>query len=191
MEHGTIDGYTNHRCRCTACREAINTYQRARRQERRAAYFADKTCVKCGSSRNLVNHHRDARTKGANFNTVWGWSEPRREVELAKCDVLCKGCHSKLHNKKRIKPIVHGTLNAYIHRVCRCDECRGAWNAYQRDYGKRRRAENPKTPRPRAPQQHGTYYSYVRYKCRCNACREASTAYARERTKAVKMAPTL
>lgn len=25
---------------------------------------------------------------------VWGWAEARREAELAKCQVLCRFCHS-------------------------------------------------------------------------------------------------
>ena len=141
MIHGTIDGYTNHKCRCDECRKAANAYQRKRLADRRDAYFADKCCKRCGSHENLANHHRNPKTKGRNFNTVFGWSEARREAELAKCDVLCKSCHSKLHNRKRMKPIVHGTLNGYIHRICRCDECRDAYNDYQRAYNKRKRAE--------------------------------------------------
>lgn len=33
IEHGTISGYTNLRCRCDACREAWNAYRRIHQQE--------------------------------------------------------------------------------------------------------------------------------------------------------------
>jgi hypothetical protein len=35
--HGTVDGYTNHRCRCEGCREAI----RVDRQKRRSRSIPD------------------------------------------------------------------------------------------------------------------------------------------------------
>lgn len=134
IQHGTIDGYTNHKCRCADCRKASADYQRERVHKRQDAYFADKACVKCGSREKLHNHHRDPSTKAPRFNCVWTWSEAKREEELAKCDVLCASCHSTLHNKERLKPIVHGTFNAYSHRNCRCDECCHAWREYQRNY---------------------------------------------------------
>jgi hypothetical protein len=30
----------------------------------------------------------------------------------------------------------HGTRSTYVHHKCRCDECRAAQNAYQREYVK-------------------------------------------------------
>lgn len=187
IPHGTINGYTNHGCRCDECRKASARYQKARINARRDAYFADKACIVCGSQENLHNHHRDPSTKGKNFNTVWGWAQDKREAELAKCDVLCKGCHTTLHNKERLMPIIHGTLNAYSHRVCRCELCCKAWREYQNAYHKRKRAETPvKPPRQPEPIKHGTYYAYVRYKCRCGGCREASAAYARDRERKIR-----
>lgn len=34
--HGTVDGYTNHRCRCGPCRAARREYDRRRRVKRRS-----------------------------------------------------------------------------------------------------------------------------------------------------------
>lgn len=34
--HGSIGGYSNHRCRCQPCRDANTDYQRRRREDRRA-----------------------------------------------------------------------------------------------------------------------------------------------------------
>ena len=40
--HGTPGGYTNHRCRCDACRAALRDYQRDRRQQRIASATPDR-----------------------------------------------------------------------------------------------------------------------------------------------------
>ena len=36
--------------------------------------------------------------------------------------------------------IPHGTLNGHNHWGCRCEECREAYNKYQREYRRRRQA---------------------------------------------------
>ena len=37
MTHGTIGGYTNHKCRCAACRAAWAAYCKLKAEERKAA----------------------------------------------------------------------------------------------------------------------------------------------------------
>src|SRR5580693_6668971 len=97
MEHGTVSGYKNHRCRCNACRAAWQAYSREYSKyvypQRRTAWFQGKSCAICGTTHNLVAHHRDKTTKHREFHMVWRWSQPRREAELALCDVLCDTCH--------------------------------------------------------------------------------------------------
>lgn len=58
---------------------------------RRAEWFANKACYRCGTTRNLRLDHRDPDTKVS--HKVWSWSQERRDVELAKCQVLCHDCH--------------------------------------------------------------------------------------------------
>lgn len=59
--------------------------------KRRAEFLEGKTCVKCGSSDYLEVDHIDPMTKvGTQF---WSWRAERRLAELAKCQVLCRGCH--------------------------------------------------------------------------------------------------
>lgn len=72
-------------------------YQRLWRQRRRAAYFADKACVVCGSTDNLELDHLDPTQKVS--HKIWSWSEQRRLVELVKCQVLCRPCHAEKSNR--------------------------------------------------------------------------------------------
>ncbi len=66
-------------------------YQRHWIARRRGAFFADKVCVQCGSSERLELDHVDPATKVT--SVIWSWSQQRRDVELAKCQVLCHACH--------------------------------------------------------------------------------------------------
>jgi hypothetical protein len=64
----------------------------------------------------------------------------------------------------------HG-YSAYGNHKCRCDECRGAHRAYQREFRQR----------PRAPEslEHGSNNTYTNYGCRCEQCRAAAAARQR------------
>ena len=66
-------------------------FQRHWMAERRAAWFAGKCCVACGSSERLELDHIFPATKVT--HAVWSWSEARRAEELAKCQPLCHECH--------------------------------------------------------------------------------------------------
>lgn len=98
-------------------------YQREWMARRRAAWFADKHCVVCGSTDDLEVDHRDPAQKVD--HKVWSWSATRRDAELVKCDVKCAKHHRRRHADERIVP--HGA-RGYRHRGCRCDVCR-AWQS--------------------------------------------------------------
>ena len=76
-------------------------------------------CKKCGSAKSLQAHHRDPTTKVD--HKVWSWRSERREIELAKCEVLCEKCHIALHAEATRK--LHGGRAYY--RGCRCEVCKG------------------------------------------------------------------
>ncbi len=68
------------------------------RNERRDAWFADKTCADCGKTTDLQVDHIDPLTKfptlrNGNSNAIWEWNDIRRTAELAKCQALCGDCH--------------------------------------------------------------------------------------------------
>lgn len=76
-------------------------YQREWKANRRAMYMYDKSCAICDSREDLEIDHIDPLTKhpalikiGYNgAQSVWSWSQKRRDQELAKCQVLCKEHH--------------------------------------------------------------------------------------------------
>jgi hypothetical protein len=99
-------------------------YQRLWVATRRAEFFAGKACNRCGSTDGLELDHVDPAMKVS--HSIWSWSIERRAEEIAKCQVLCNGCHLKKTVNSRI-PIEHDGLTEYFYRRgCRCEECKKA-----------------------------------------------------------------
>ena len=109
-------------------------YQRIWHAKRRHSYFCDKCCKHCGSKEKLELHHLDPSKK--EHHSIWSWSEKRRNLEIEKCIVLCKGCHYKAHGKRLGRTC--GRVATYKYG-CRCELCVVA----NSEYCKRRR-ENAK-----------------------------------------------
>lgn len=72
----------------------------------------------------------------------------------------------------------HGTVNGYINRRCRCQECKDAWREYHRPYQERWRRRQGMQPAKRG-RTHGIRATYVHAKCRCEECRRAEADYRR------------
>lgn len=66
----------------------LDRYHRKRRE---AIEILGGKCTKCGSDAKLEVDHIDPMTKVS--SAFWCWSIARRDKELAKCQVLCSGCH--------------------------------------------------------------------------------------------------
>ena len=94
-------------------------YQKTWLKARRDAYFKGKFCVICGSSSNLELDHIDRSTKVS--HSIWSWTKQRQELELKKCQILCKSCHRQKTNQENRKPITHG--NSGYDKFCRCNVC--------------------------------------------------------------------
>lgn len=73
--------------------DAKRKYQRKWTAARRAAFYAGKRCEFCGSRENLELDHKDPKQKVS--HRIWNWSAARREVEIAKCQILCEDCHKE------------------------------------------------------------------------------------------------
>jgi len=106
-------------------------YMRKWLAARRAAWLAKHgPCVVCGSAKNLEIDHKDCKTKLN--HRVWSWSEIRRNVELEKCQVLCKPCHvQKGYLTGDLRSSRHGTPYRYEKLGCRCAACTRAHTVYQ------------------------------------------------------------
>ena len=90
------------------------------RVARRMAYLkAHGPCLNCGSEDNLELDHISPEDKEYKVSLAFYRRElrPKDIAELAKCRVLCHGCH-----KLRHLPL-HGTVSRY-HRGCRCSGCK-------------------------------------------------------------------
>ena len=71
-----------------------------REQEWFNSVKSTKTCVQCGETRYelLEFHHIDPSTKIASVSDMLGtYGRPKVIAEMAKCEVLCRDCHSKHH----------------------------------------------------------------------------------------------
>lgn len=70
-------------------------FQRLWMAKRRSDWIAQNgPCVTCGSSENLEVDHIDPKTKCMSPRAIWSRRAEDRMAELAKCQVLCRGCHS-------------------------------------------------------------------------------------------------
>lgn len=108
----------------------LREYQARWMADRRRAFLADKVCVECGSDDHLELDHVDPGQKVS--HRIWSWTQERRDAEIAKCRVLCRGCHVERHSRERKPPLTHGTLYAYQKYRCRCADCRAINAATER-----------------------------------------------------------
>lgn len=69
-------------------------YQARWAKKHRQEWIAENgPCRFCGSWDRLEVDHIDPTQKVT--HAVWSWAPERRDAELAKCQVLCRACHSK------------------------------------------------------------------------------------------------
>ena len=115
-------------------KEYMQKYQREWVANRRADYFKDKACTWCGNYDRLELDHIDPSTKVS--NSIWSWSLVNREVEIAKCQVLCYNCHKIKTRKAYTDQRQHGTYNMYTEGKCRCSECRKASAVMRSQYSR-------------------------------------------------------
>ena len=110
-----------------------------RRYHRRRSETIEKLggkCVKCGSTENLEFDHIDPKTKekqyGKSFTSL---AKDKLDKEIDKAQLLCRNCHEKKSIDDlglKVAKGQHGTISSY--RYCKCDECKGAWNKWMREY---------------------------------------------------------
>ena len=93
----------------------LRDYQRAWIANRRKAWLAGKSCEHCGSPERLEIHHLDPSQKIT--HAVWSWAKPRREAELAKCAVLCHGCHVEETRRQRVAASKYGNPIPGVHFI--------------------------------------------------------------------------
>ena len=103
----------------------MREYKRKWAAARRAEWMAGKSCIICGTTQSLEVDHIDPEQKVS--HRIWTWAIPRRDAELAKCQILCTEHHKEKTKAQRPIP-EHGTVSRYTSKTnkCRCELCRKA-----------------------------------------------------------------
>lgn len=118
--------------------DEINTYLKKRYHSRMDAvlWLHGNTCLRCGSKDKLQFDHIDPSRKEFTITHRIRWAQWADVMsELAKCQLLCSGCHEdKSIADRGQKRREHGTVTMYRHSKCRCDECKKANSDYLRQY---------------------------------------------------------
>jgi hypothetical protein len=109
-------------------RQKQRDYQNTWLKNRRLKWLQENgPCAECGSWEKLEVDHINPETKID--HKVWSWSQERRDIELAKCQVLCNYCHlRKSLPERNSAPASHGTQYYYDKFKCRCISCTKASN---------------------------------------------------------------
>jgi hypothetical protein len=87
---------------CSACRRERKRRERHERRELLRRIKLERGCGRCGhcdDPAQLHFHHRDPATKTAKVAYMIRWGIPRLLAEVAKCEVLCVGCHTAHHHR--------------------------------------------------------------------------------------------
>jgi hypothetical protein len=66
-------------------------------------YLSTHPCIDCGESDPMVLefHHRGDKDMAVGYMVSAGFSIPRIQAEIEKCDVLCANCHRRVTMKER------------------------------------------------------------------------------------------
>lgn len=135
--HGTLNGYTQLRCRCDRCRAAKLDYQREYRRkqaQRPDSKHSQRELRRAYEQRPEVQQrkHELLLEKQREYQQRPDVKEKRREYQRE---------YSKQRWRNRPKLALddprHGTWTGYSNWGCRCDPCREAGHEYQREYSKR------------------------------------------------------
>lgn len=121
------------------------------RMEKIFAHLGGK-CVKCGSSENLHVDHTNHFTKSFTIGENWSRSWDVLELELKKCQLLCREHH--LEKSKEEGSLAkgwsnqprqaHGTVWSYNRYKCRCNLCKDAKSkAMKQQYKKKQGIAQP------------------------------------------------
>lgn len=97
-------------------------------------------CIKCNSIENLQLDHVNPETKNFTVAKLWNSKKEVFDLEISKCQLLCKKCHEEktlLDLGQVSAKITHGTVSSY--RYCKCKLCKKAASEYKRAYRKKKK----------------------------------------------------
>lgn len=110
-------------------------YDRDRYMRRRQELLSiiGEKCVACGSMDRIEFDHVDPASK--EFALMGRWNRPLEELlaEAAKCQPLCRTCHTEKSRAARTIPHGGGTSGR---KGCKCQPCKGRKAEYMREWRK-------------------------------------------------------
>ena len=90
-----------------------------------ALKFLGSRCLHCGTTKDLEFDHIDPKKKSYHIGRMAGhYSKEKLEVELLKCQLLCKPCHQRKTGIAK-----HGARSRYV-GGCRCKPCTNSNRIY-------------------------------------------------------------
>jgi len=98
-------------------------------------------CLKCNSIEDLHLDHINPETKNFTVAKFWNVKKEVFDLEISKCQLLCKKCHEEktLLDMGRVSAkVTHGTLSSY--RYCKCKTCKKAKSEYTKEFRKKKKA---------------------------------------------------
>ena len=98
-------------------------------------------CFKCNSIKDLQLDHINPQTKNFTVAKLWNSKKKIFDLEISKCQLLCKKCHEEktLLDMGRVSAkITHGTVSSY--RYCKCEFCKKAKSEYMKVFREKRKA---------------------------------------------------
>ena len=121
----------------------MKDYMRLRYQKRmsEARNKLGGKCIKCNSTEDLQLDHINPETKNFTVAHLWNSKKEVFDLEVSKCQLLCKKCHEEktLLDMGRVSAkVTHGTLSSY--RYCKCKTCKKAKSEYTKEFRKKKKA---------------------------------------------------
>lgn len=93
----TTNGYCKYMC--LEC-DNQRTIERFRETKRKAVAYKGGKCIRCGYDKCMAAldfHHRHPSQKSYSWNNLKKRKFESIKLELDKCDLVCKNCHSEIH----------------------------------------------------------------------------------------------
>lgn len=126
------------------CKKCYTEYMRVyvtKRYHKLRAEWIDKLggqCVNCGNREDLNFDHIVAEDKEYDIAKILSsHSKKKVELEMTKCQILCKPCHiTKSVSEGDIYSVEHGG-GISGKKNCRCELCRPLKNAYSKEWKKK------------------------------------------------------
>lgn len=161
LEHGVLNTYRYHKCRCEECRAANAAYAREyraknpeavreahrryhRKHPDRIRAYREKLKQSTDIPHGTGHGYRNYGCRCVECTAANAASAKRYRLENPEAS---RAAHQRYMKKlRKSDDIPHGTTHGYVNYRCRCDECRRANTEYRREYRARKKQQQKPAP---------------------------------------------